>query len=98
MKTAAAPLAVIERNEMSDGFVIGLGVCGIVFFGLCVYVVGTLAWLGRRLADERDELRALRDDFLKHSWDAHAAFRVLGLQKTPKKDSEWVKKDAASPE
>lgn len=76
-----------------DGFTSGLAVACIAIALMFVFVASTLARLERRLLEEIDERRELRDEFRTHFWDAHAAFRALGLTKTQKKDSEWVKAD-----
>lgn len=59
-------------------------------FMFAIYVAVTLSCIERDIKRERDERRELRDEFWEHCRDAQAAYRALGLEKTPKKNPEWV--------
>ena len=68
-----------------------LVILGLGFGLLFVYVAAMLARVERGLEREAEARRELRGEFSEHKWDVLAALRVLGLKRTLKRDSEWVK-------
>jgi hypothetical protein len=79
-----------------DAYLGGLVIVGVGFGLLFVYLAFALARVERQLTDSKDELRDVRKMYWDLYIDAHAAFRAMGLTKTPAQDPQWVKAGADS--